>query len=125
MKKYIYFFSVFLLFSLIVFNLIFNVFFSSGKKTTFTNRISLFTNSNAFETPVLGKSTEDTKEITDEITYWKSIVDSHPDYRDAYMKLVVLNLKIDNLNGAKPNLVKVLEIDPNYQPALEIQESLK
>lgn len=95
----------------------FNILFSSDKKTALNN--------NAFNTPVLGKSTEDTKETTDEITYWQDIVKSQPDYRDAYMKLVILNLKIDKIDEAKSNLAKVLEIDPNYQPALEIKESLK
>jgi hypothetical protein len=49
-----------------------------------------------------------------EYTYWKSIVQKYPDYRDGYLKLSTVATKLGETHEAEYYMKKVYELDPNY-----------
>ncbi len=64
---------------------------------------------------------EDIKQL---ISAWEKIVAEKPNYRDGYLQLAVLHYKIYENTKAKEYLQKALELDPNYEPAKELQKIL-
>ena len=76
------------------------------------------------EESFLGKIKErilEPEEIKEEIEKWQGFVGGKPDYRDGYLKLAVLYWRLGEEVRAKENLQKALEIDPNYDLALEFK----
>lgn len=65
------------------------------------------------------------QKLENEISEWKRVVSLRPDYRDAYFELAVLTYRLGRLDETKQYLAKVLELDPNYQPARELEKSLE
>jgi tetratricopeptide (TPR) repeat protein len=61
------------------------------------------------------------EKIRGEIERWEKIVDERSDYRDGYLKLAVLYWRLGEEVKARENLDKALEIDPNYDLALELK----
>lgn len=94
------------------------------KKQNNQNPVITETLKTAKELNVLGETTKN-KEIEKEIAYWQEFTNKNPNYRDAFMKLAILNYKEDNTEEAQKNLKKVLDLDPNYSPALELQKELE
>lgn len=64
------------------------------------------------------------EEIKTQIIFWEKIVAEFPNYRDAYLKLAILNYKINRLFDAKKYLDKALEIDPNNEVAKKLSSLL-
>jgi len=62
---------------------------------------------------VLG--TFDNSSVYKEISFWETKATEFPNYRDAYLKLAVLNWKIKNDDLSKSYLQKAREIDPNNE----------
>lgn len=58
------------------------------------------------------------------IEYWEKIVAEKPDYRDGYLQLAILHYKLYENEKAKEYLQKALELDPNFQPARELEKIL-
>jgi len=56
---------------------------------------------------------------------WEKIVNQRPGYRDGWLQLAYLNYKIYEDEKAKEYLAKVLEIDPNFAPARELEKIIK
>jgi len=48
---------------------------------------------------------------------WEKILASHPDYRDSYVKLALLEYQMGEREKAQIYLEKALEIDPNHEQA--------
>jgi len=67
----------------------------------------------------------DPKDIQRLIDAWEKIVEEKPNYRDGYLQLAVLYYKIYENGKAKEYLNKALEIDPNFEPALELQKIIR
>lgn len=65
---------------------------------------------------------EDIKEL---IKGWEQIVSEKPDYRDAYLQLALFHYKLYENEKAKDYLQKALELDPNFEPAKEMEKILK
>jgi len=65
------------------------------------------------------------KDIKRLISAWEKIVQEKPNYRDGYLQLAILNYKIYENEKAKEYLNKALEIDPNFEPALELQKIIR
>ena len=63
--------------------------------------------------------------IKEEINLWQERIETHPGFRDAYLKLAVLNWQIDENAETKKYLDKVLEIDPNNSSARELERLSK
>ncbi|MCL4389999.1 MAG: hypothetical protein M1484_01065 [Patescibacteria group bacterium] len=57
------------------------------------------------------------QDIKSQIIYWQKIAGELPGYRDAYLKLAVLNYDIGRNFDAKKFLDTALEIDPNSSQA--------
>jgi tetratricopeptide (TPR) repeat protein len=71
------------------------------------------------------KHYSDPKDIRRLISGWEKIVEEKPNYRDGYLQLAILHYKLYENEKAKEYLDKALEIDPNYQPAQELEKLLK
>lgn len=63
--------------------------------------------------------------IEAEIVKWEKVVKERSNYRDAYFELAVLTYKLNRIEETKRYLNKVFELDPNYQPARELERLLK
>lgn len=59
-----------------------------------------------------------------EIKKWEEIAGKHTDYRDAYYKLAVLQYQMGNTGKAKLYLQRVLDLDPNFEPARNFEKIL-
>lgn len=70
------------------------------------------------------KHYSDPKDIRRLITAWEEIVKEKPHYRDGYLQLAYLHYKIFENEKAKEYLQKAIELDPNYEPARELEEIL-
>ena len=62
--------------------------------------------------------------IEKEVTFWDSVVQKYPNYRDAYFKLAVLNYQLKNFGKSREYLGKVLRIDPNFKEARKLEKIL-
>lgn len=62
----------------------------------------------------------DIAKIQQQISSWENITREFPGFRDAYLKLAVLNLKLSRAEEAKKYLDKVLAVDPNNKEALQL-----
>jgi tetratricopeptide (TPR) repeat protein len=62
--------------------------------------------------------------VINQITFWGNVVQMHPDYRDAYFSLALLNYQIGIYDKAKNNLEKALSLDPNFEKGRELQKIL-
>lgn len=71
---------------------------------------------------LLKKAMEAPEEIAAEISFWEKIVKEKPDYRDAYLRLAVLNYQLHKKEEAREYLKKVIDLDPNFEPARELGE---
>ena len=63
-------------------------------------------------------------ELRQEIGYWEQIIIKHPDYRDGYFKLALLEYQLGEKDKARQYVEKTLTIDPNYQPAIAFQKKI-
>lgn len=71
------------------------------------------------------KQYSDPEDIRKLISAWEKIVEEKPNYRDGYLQLAVLHYKLYENDKAKEYLEKALELDPNYEPARELEEIIK
>ena len=72
----------------------------------------------------LKKHLSDPHDVSKLITDWEQIVSDKPTYRDGYLQLAYLNMRIKQDKEAKEFLNKALNIDPNYPPSLEMEALL-
>ena len=63
-------------------------------------------------------------EVERQILFWQKVVDQFPNYRDAYIKLAILNWKLYRPFDARKYLDKALEIDPNDKVAITLSSLL-
>ncbi len=70
------------------------------------------------------KAEAEREKISKEINFWENEVKNHPDYRDAYLELAVLEYRFGDSQKAKEFTKKTLELDPIYKPALDFKMSL-
>lgn len=64
------------------------------------------------------------REIESDLKKWEKITIEKPNYRDGFFKLAVLYYQIFNKDRAKKYVEKTLELDPNFQPAIQFLELL-
>lgn len=60
--------------------------------------------------------------IQEEILYWEEVTTKHPDFRDAYFKLALLEYRLGNTQKATEYVQKTLRIDPNYKSAQDFSK---
>lgn len=73
----------------------------------------------------LESTKEKPKKIREEIDFWEKITEEKPDYRDAYLKLAVLNYQIGQNDETKKYLQKIFALDPHFEPAERLKKLLK
>ncbi len=61
------------------------------------------------------------EKIGEDVEKWRRILDERPDYRDGYLKLAVLYWRMGDEVQSKKNLEEALNLDPNYDLALELK----
>jgi len=66
----------------------------------------------------------DPEDIRRLIAAWEKIIEEKPNYRDGYLQLAILHYKLYENEKAKEYLQKTLDLDPNYEPARELEEIL-
>lgn len=71
------------------------------------------------------KRYSDPKDIRRLISAWEKIVEEKPNYRDGYLQLAILHYKLYENDKAKEYLNKALDLDPNYEPARELEEIIR
>lgn len=70
------------------------------------------------------KLTNEKFKVLREVSFWEREVEIHPDYRDAYMSLALLNFQLKNFTESRSNLEKALGIDPNFEKGRELERLL-
>lgn len=81
--------------------------------------------SSKFKSLLEKKFERDPDEIRKLISEWEKIIGEKPNYRDAYLQMAILHYRIYEDDQAKEALNKAIEIDPNYQPARDLERKLK
>jgi tetratricopeptide (TPR) repeat protein len=62
--------------------------------------------------------------LTRQEIFWREQVKVHPDYRDAYMSLALVEYQLNNLSEAQSNLDKAMALDPNFKEGRELKKIL-
>lgn len=57
-----------------------------------------------------------------ELNFWKGVAGKYKNYRDAYFKITTLEYRLGNIDEAKKNLRKTLELDPNFENARKMEK---
>jgi tetratricopeptide (TPR) repeat protein len=60
-----------------------------------------------------------------ELSYWQEIVKLHPDYRDGYFKLALIQYRLGKTKQSRENVEKAMEIDPNFSEGKEFEKMLE
>lgn len=59
-------------------------------------------------------------DVANEIQKWEKVVLEKPNFRDGYFRLAVSYYQLFNKEAAKTNILKALELDPNFLPAQQL-----
>lgn len=60
--------------------------------------------------------------LEEQLRTWENIASHYPTYRDAHFEVAVLAYKLGKRDVMESELKKVLEMDPNFQLALDLQK---
>lgn len=63
-------------------------------------------------------------EIQRKLIFWENEAKKHPNYRDAYFNLALINFQLKNFDSSKNYLKKALDIDPNFEKGRRLEEIL-
>ncbi|KKP94948.1 MAG: hypothetical protein US02_C0015G0014 [Candidatus Levybacteria bacterium GW2011_GWA2_36_13] len=64
------------------------------------------------------------QKLTDQRIYWQKIINTYPDFRDAYFSLAIIEYQLGNFEESSKYLEKVYEIDPNFEKGDFLKEKL-
>lgn len=56
---------------------------------------------------------------------WEEATSKYTDYRDGYFKLATINYQLGNIESARINLKKTLDLDPNFEAGRELEKLLQ
>jgi tetratricopeptide (TPR) repeat protein len=59
-----------------------------------------------------------------ELKYWEQITGQYKNYRDGYFKVALLQYRLGNIEEARLNLKKTLELDPNFEKGRNLEKIL-
>lgn len=59
-----------------------------------------------------------------ELAFWKESLNTYKNSRDIYFKIATLEYRLGNKNGARENLNKALEVDPNFKEGREMEKQI-
>ena len=60
-----------------------------------------------------------------QVAQWQNVVTKHPDYRDGYFQLAVVEYQLGNMNKAYIYDEDALRLDPNFQSGRELEKKLQ
>lgn len=60
-----------------------------------------------------------------EVKYWQQLADKYKNYRDIYYKLAALQYEVGNTQGARVNIQKALNLDPNFAQGRILAEKIE
>ncbi|MBI3385245.1 hypothetical protein HY030_03590 [Candidatus Gottesmanbacteria bacterium] len=63
-------------------------------------------------------------QLQNELNFWQKISWQEPKFRDAFLQKAVFEYQLKNTPAAYADLQKTLELDPNFEPALEMEKIL-
>ena len=63
--------------------------------------------------------------VLNEVAFWQNEVKIHPDYRDGYFSLALLEFQLRNLSETRSNIDKALNLDPNFKEGRDLQKQLE
>lgn len=63
-------------------------------------------------------------QVQSEIKFWQDVAKEHPDYRDAYFNLAILEYKRGAYEKSQEYLQKTLSIDPSFEKGRELEKIL-
>jgi hypothetical protein len=63
--------------------------------------------------------------IVYEISFWQQVVSAHPQYRDAYFMIALLQYRLGDIVSSKGYLQKAMSIDPNFEKGKELEKILQ
>jgi len=67
---------------------------------------------------------EKPEELEKLIAEWERVISERPNYRDGYLRLALFHYKLHENEKANGYLQKALELDPNFEPARELEKVL-
>ncbi len=70
------------------------------------------------------KLSSDRQKTVAELAFWKQTVGKYKNYRDAYFKIATLEYRLGDVDEAKIYLKKILDLDPNFGKAREMEKIL-
>lgn len=70
------------------------------------------------------KQESDPRDVKKLIKRWEQVISKRPDYRDGYLQLTILRYKLYENEKAREYLDKALKLDPNFEPAREMERIL-
>lgn len=71
------------------------------------------------------KYQEDPKELEKQTNQWEKLLASRPDYRDGWLKLTLLYLKLGENGKAQKALETALSLSPNYEITKELEKFIQ
>lgn len=71
------------------------------------------------------KYREDPKELEKQSDQWEEMLASRPDYRDGWLKLTLLYLKLGENEKAQKTLETALSLSPNYKITKELEKFIQ
>ena len=63
-------------------------------------------------------------QMQSDMRLWESIASQYPAYRDADFQVAILAYRLHDVATARTYLRKVLALDPNYQPGLQLEKQV-
>lgn len=70
---------------------------------------------------VANKISIERNELKRQISFWRSVLEKYPGYKDAYFRIALLEYKLGDLENAKKDNQKALLLDPNYKDARSLE----
>lgn len=64
------------------------------------------------------------EKINNEISFWQSVLQKYPGYKDAYFRIALLEYQLKDFGISKENNEKSLQLDPNFADAKKLEEIL-
>lgn len=64
------------------------------------------------------------EKINNEISFWQSVLQKYPGYKDAYFSIALLEYQLKDYGISKENNEKALQLDPNFADAKKLEEIL-
>lgn len=70
------------------------------------------------------RTNEERTKVLNQLSFWSNEVKIHPNYRDAYFSLALLNFRLRDMDSARKNLNEALKLDPNFEKGIELERLL-